>query len=124
VAPQFPAVARVEGAEFTVDGGADEDEISGRRDRAARTGRAGLDPFRVERVERAERRAPRDVAGLRAHGDQLAPRRRLAGIHRLRVPEAAAFRRHLAPRLRGRGGLGIMSYGASPRCGLRAATPF
>src|SRR4029078_5053779 len=37
VAPQFPAVARVEGAEFTVDGGADEDEISGRRDRAAKT---------------------------------------------------------------------------------------
>src|ERR1700730_6357419 len=75
VGPEFVAVARVEGAELLVDRRADENQVAGSGDRAARAGRAALDPFGFELRERAERDVPRDVSGVRVHGDQFAPRR-------------------------------------------------
>ena len=124
LAPQLLAVARVERAEFAVDGRADEHQVAGRGDRPAETRRAGLEALRVELVERSQRHVPRDVAGLRADGDELAPRRRLAGVHRLRIPEAAAFRRHLAPgRVRRRVFVAAPGAGATPRRGARRRPP-
>ena len=96
--PQFPPAARIEGPEVAVDRRADEHEVPRGRHRAAETRRAGLDPFLVELFENAERHAPYDVAGVGAYRNQLAPRRLVARIAMVRLPEAAAFGRHLAVR--------------------------
>src|SRR5688572_19449925 len=92
LAPQLPAVARINRAEIAVDGGADEDEVAGGGDAATKARCAGrLDALRDELRVFTERNPPRDVSGVRRHRDQLAPRRFRAGVLGCGLPEPAAF---------------------------------
>ena len=80
--PQLLARLGVERAEPEVGRRADEHQPARRRDRAAIVhGRAGVEnAFRLQVRVFTERRAPDDVAGRGADGDDLRPRRRVARI--------------------------------------------
>ena len=84
--PQFLAGLRVERAEAAVVGRADEDQPSGRRDRAAVAGTSGLLLVRRQALGDPERHAPRELAGVDVDRGQLSPGRLLAHHVRGRRP--------------------------------------
>src|SRR5688500_8015735 len=86
--PQYAAVLRVEGAEFRVERGADEDDTSSGRNGAAHVRCAGvLHALFLRFGKTAERHSPCDRAGVGVDRDELAPRRVLTRPLRFRIPE-------------------------------------
>ena len=79
--PQFLAGPGIECTEVRIVRRCDEDDSSGCGDRASHVRRTGiLHALTFEFIEVAERDFPRDVAGSRIDGRQLAPRRLLAWV--------------------------------------------
>src|SRR5262245_43826388 len=76
--PSLFARLRVERAEAPVVGRADEDEASGRGDRAAVAGTSGVLLVRREAFSDAEWHTPRELARVDVDGSQLSPWRLLA----------------------------------------------
>ena len=95
--PQLLAAARVNRPEDAVDRRTDEHEIARGRDAATKARLAGhRNPFCDQLFELAERHAPRDVARVRIHRDQLTPGRLRTAVLVGRIPKPSTFRRDLA----------------------------
>src|SRR5215471_1644721 len=91
--PQLLAGAGIESAQALVDGACDEDQSTRCGDGAALAECAGaVDASGFELVAHAKRYSPGNVAGVRVHGHQLSPWRRLARPLCGRVPEARVER--------------------------------
>src|SRR5262245_60800060 len=126
--PQLFAVARIESAKAGINGRGDKNEIARGRDASAEAWCSGFDPFGFQFFEDPEWHMPSDIASTCIHGDEFSPRRRVARILRLRIPEPSALRCYFSIRVRvcviGCGRRAVVAPAAAPAAASSAATAF